>query len=229
MEEGMGTFCYPSLSPAIHHKALISAGHRATDQAEVGVGAVGTLLWDQWFSGSSRHIHWRNPHPPTPPSLHSTLPQTPIPPHTPLHFLRWKESISCVCSREGGISPQCSWGPRRPADSAADSWLVGGAGPRDWAAVQAGGDRVGSAIQGTPEGSGPDSWCLFRMSWIDYFFTFSEGLYSLLSRQVETSQTTHFTWKDGKWTWFGCLDWQLWKCNSLHTCAWHFQEPEGQR
>lgn len=179
------------------------------------LGWVGTHLWDQWFSGSSRHIHWRNP-PHCIPLPSSTPDPHPFSHPRPLSKVERKH---LMCLQQGGWDrPSVQLRPKEA------SWLLTSGLGWTW-----GWRGRFCHSEDATEGSGPDSCCLFRMSWTDCFFSLSEGLYSPLSGQVETSRTTGFSWKDGKWIRFGCLDWQLWKCNSLQTCIWHFQESEGQR
>lgn len=53
-------------------------------------------------------------------------------------------ALSAIEAQGGQLTP-----PLTPARG-------GRARPRDWAAMQAGGEKVGPAIQGTPEVPGPD-------------------------------------------------------------------------
>lgn len=120
------TFVVSFSNPAIHHKALISAGHRATDQAEVRVGERGPS-YETSHSQEALVTFWKKSTP-LHPSIPPPLPQTPTPPHGPSHFLKWKESISHVSLQQGGWDqPSVQLRPKEPADSATDS-LPGGRG-----------------------------------------------------------------------------------------------------
>ena len=85
------------------------------------LGWVGTLLWDQWFSGSSRHIHWRNP-PHCIPLPSSTPDPHPFSRPRPLSEVERKH---LMCLQQGGWDrPSVQLRPKEA------SWLL--TGGRGW-------------------------------------------------------------------------------------------------